>query len=185
MTFSVPSFLAAATRASMPPNAVALVAVLLFFASPVASLAGGAQAARPTTTQARPQTAAPRREPVRTGASSNLTPSGSPDDLRRRLPPPTKISHDRRRRTGSRRGPAAGRSVRLCWVVSAGSSRRCGCRRGSPRGGGGWVGAGRGPGAGAGRRGGLAVPRAARGDRLGDGLRRRSADLRAGLRPGG
>src|SRR3954454_17740449 len=74
MTLSVPSFLAAATSASMPPNAVALVAVPAFWAAPLGSLAGGAHAARPTTADATAHAARPRRERVRTQASSIRTP---------------------------------------------------------------------------------------------------------------
>src|SRR5215218_4214192 len=103
MTLSVPSFLAAATSASIPPNAWALVAVLLFFASPLASLAGGAQAARPTSANATAHAVAPRTERVRTGASSILRP-GVAGRLRRRLPAPNKIGHD---------PPGAARAVRF------------------------------------------------------------------------
>src|SRR4051795_6014038 len=105
MTLSVPSFLAAATSASMPPNAWALVAVLLFFASPLASLAGGAQAVRPTSADATAHAAAPRKEGVRTGASLILRTPGVPGRLRRRLPV---RDQDQPRPWRVRRGPCSG-----------------------------------------------------------------------------
>src|SRR3954447_24966205 len=131
MTLSVPSFLAAATSASMPPNAWALVAVLLFFASSLASLAGGAQAARPTSANATAHAVALRTERVRTGASSILRP--------RRFRPPeaqaTCTEQDRPRACGSGEGGplrvAGGVLGRKSDVrVDAGE---VGCRRGWPR----------------------------------------------------
>src|SRR5215218_7355362 len=180
MTLSVPSFLAAATSASMPPNAWALVAVLLFFASPLASLAGGAQAARPTSANATAHAVAPRTERVRTGASSILRPRGfRPPEAQATCteqdrPRPSRSGEGRPLRGRGRRSRALSqRSVSMPGRSDADVVGRgiLGTR-------GGW-------GARPRRRRRLAGHRATAGHRLGDGLRGRCADLRAGVRPGG
>src|SRR4051794_20911458 len=68
MTLSWPSFLAAATRASMPPRSAALVAVAAVPAAELASafFSGGEQAAMATTVPAARVTATVRPRVVRT-----------------------------------------------------------------------------------------------------------------------
>src|SRR3954452_20808260 len=62
MTLSVPSFLAAATRASMPPRSWALVAVAAFLVSVLAAFSGGAQAATAKVDAPRTRARVTRRE---------------------------------------------------------------------------------------------------------------------------
>src|SRR5215217_4613691 len=180
MTLSVPSFLAAATSASMPPNAWALVAVLLFFASPLASLAGGAQAARPTSANAAAHAVAPRTERVRTRASSILRP--------RRLPAASGAGYLHRTRSATtlpkRRGPSAPGRGRRSRALSLRSVSMPG-RSDADMVGRGFLGTRGGWGAPPRRRHRVAGHGATAGHRLGDGLRGRCAHLRAGVRPGG
>src|SRR3954452_25517701 len=134
MTLSVPSFLAAATSASMPPNAEALVAVLAFWAAPLGSLAGGAHAARPTTADATAHAARPRRERVRTQASSIRT---SPRGPRRGQPQTTRTALRQLVRNAARTGATtlglimwvcpgrvSSRAFGTAWAIAACALRR-------------------------------------------------------------